>query len=77
MEQNEKTQRLLKLIGAKADIEIEEIKPDMTWGELGIDSLDLMELVMEIEKEFFISIPDEDTHNFITVGDAINYIEKH
>ena len=77
MDTTEKAQRVLALISAKADIEVEEIKMDNTWADLGIDSLDVFELIMDMEKEFFISIPDEDTHNFITVGDAIAYIEKH
>lgn len=77
METSEKAQRVLALIANKADMEVEEIKPESTWAELGIDSLDLFELIMDFEKEFFISIPDEETHSLNTVGDAIAYIEKH
>ena len=43
--------------------------------DLGADSLDTVELIMEFEKEFGISIPDEDAEKITTVGDAINYIE--
>ena len=42
--------------------------------DLGADSLDTVELIMEFEKEFEISIPDEDAEKITTVGDAINYI---
>lgn len=45
--------------------------------DLGADSLDTVELIMEFEKEFGISIPDEDAEKIATVGDAINYIEEH
>lgn len=44
--------------------------------DLGADSLDTVELIMEFEKEFGITIPDEDAEKIITVGDAISYIEK-
>jgi acyl carrier protein len=45
--------------------------------DLGADSLDTVELIMEFEKEFSISIPDEDAEKIGTVGDAISYIEQH
>ncbi len=77
MEQSDKAQRVLAIISAKADCEVEELKPENTWAEIGLDSLDTFELVMDLEKEFFISIPDEDIHNFMTVGDAIKYVEAH
>lgn len=44
--------------------------------DLGADSLDTVELIMEIEKEFKITIPDEDTQKIVTVGDAIAYVEN-
>ena len=45
--------------------------------DLGADSLDTVELIMEFEKAFDIQIPDEDAEKIATVGDAINYIEEH
>ncbi|MCU0724681.1 MAG: acyl carrier protein [Planctomycetes bacterium] len=45
--------------------------------DLGADSLDTVELVMEFEDEFDINIPDEDAEKIQTVGDAIRYIEEH
>ncbi len=44
--------------------------------DLNADSLDTVELIMEFEKEFNITIPDEDTQKIVTVGDAVAYIEK-
>ena len=45
--------------------------------DLGADSLDTVELVMEFEEEFDINIPDEDAEKIQTVGDAIKYVETH
>lgn len=44
--------------------------------DLGADSLDTVELIMEFEKEFGVTIPDDEAEKIATVGDAINYIEK-
>ena len=45
--------------------------------DLGADSLDLVELIMEFEEEFDLEIPDEDAEGITTVGSAIDYINKH
>ena len=45
--------------------------------DLGADSLDIVELVMELEDEFDVSIPDEDAEKIQTVGDAVKYINEH
>ena len=45
--------------------------------DLGADSLDTVEFVMEVEKEFDITIPDEEATKMATVGDAVRYIEAH
>jgi acyl carrier protein len=45
--------------------------------DLGADSLDTVELVMALEEEFGMEIPDEDAEKIGTVGDAVTYIEKH
>jgi len=45
--------------------------------DLGADSLDVVELVMALEEEFDIEIPDEDAESILTVGDALKYIEDH
>ena len=44
--------------------------------DLGADSLDTVELIMELEKEFDIQIPDEEAEKIVTVGDAVSFIEK-
>lgn len=45
--------------------------------DLGADSLDIVELIMELEDKFDLSIPDEDAKKMQTVGDAVRYINKH
>ena len=54
----------------------EKLTPEASFIEdLGADSLDIVELVMEFEKEFNIDIPDEDAEKLRTVGDAVSYLE--
>ncbi|MBP3331748.1 MAG: acyl carrier protein [Tidjanibacter sp.] len=54
------------------------ITPESSFAnDLGADSLDTVELIMEFENAFGISIPDEDAEKISTVGDAIKYIEEH
>ena len=45
--------------------------------DLGVDSLDAVELIMDLEEEFNINIPDADAEKIVTVGEAIKYIEEH
>ncbi|MBT7652967.1 MAG: acyl carrier protein, partial [Flavobacteriales bacterium] len=54
-----------------------EVKPEASFtNDLGADSLDTVELIMEFEKEFNIAIPDDQAENISTVGQAIEHIEK-
>jgi acyl carrier protein len=56
----------------------EKVAPETSFiNDLGADSLDTVELVMELEEEFDISIPDEDAEKIQTVGEAIKYIQEH
>ena len=62
----------------KLGVEESEVKNEASFtNDLGADSLDTVELIMEFEKEFGISIPDDQAEKIATVGDAINYIEEH
>ena len=66
------------IIVDKLGVGEDEVTPTASFtNDLGADSLDLVELIMEFEKEFGISIPDEDAEKIGTVNDAISYIEKH
>ncbi len=65
------------IIVDKLGVDEAEVTPTASFtNDLGADSLDTVELIMEFEKEFSISIPDEDAEKITTVGDAISYIEK-
>jgi acyl carrier protein len=66
------------IIVDKLGVDESEITPTASFtNDLGADSLDTVELIMEFEKEFGISIPDSDTEKIATVGDVISYIEQH
>ena len=66
--------RLKEIIIDRLDVEEDQIRPESSFVEdLGADSLDIVELIMGIEEEFDIEIPDEDAEKLTTVGEAINY----
>ena len=66
-----------EIIVDKLGVEESQVTPEASFtNDLGADSLDTVELIMEFEKEFNISIPDEQAENIGTVGQAIEYLEK-
>ncbi len=70
--------KVKKIIVDKLSVDEAEVKPEASFAnDLGADSLDTVELIMEFEKEFNISIPDDQAEKISTVGDAIAYIEEH
>jgi acyl carrier protein len=70
--------KVKSIIADQLGVGEEEIKPESSFIEdLGADSLDIVELVMAMEEEFEVEIPDEEAENIKTVGDAINYINTH
>lgn len=69
--------RVKKVIVERLEVSEEEVTPEASFVEdLGADSLDVVELVMELEEEFDIEIPDEDAEKIQTVKDAVAYIEE-
>jgi acyl carrier protein len=69
-------ERVSKIIVDKLGVDESEVTPEASFtNDLGADSLDTVELIMEFEKEFDISIPDEQAENIQTVGHAIEYLE--
>ena len=69
--------KVVEIIVDKLGVKESEVVPEASFtNHLGADSLDTVELIMEFEKEFEISIPDEDAEKITTVGDAINYISE-
>ena len=70
--------RVKEIIVDKLTVDENEVTPAAEFSkDLGADSLDTVELIMEFEKEFDITIPDADAEKISTVGDAISYIEEH
>ncbi len=70
-------ERVTKIIADKLVIDESEITVEANFKkDLGADSIDLVELIMEFEREFNISIPDEKAEAIQTVGDAIFFLEK-
>ena len=70
--------KVQSIIADQLGVGEDEIKPESSFIEdLGADSLDIVELVMAMEEEFEVEIPDEEAENIKTVGDAINYINTH
>jgi len=70
--------RVKAIIVDKLGVEETEVTPTASFtNDLGADSLDTVELIMEFEKEFGISIPDDQAEKISTVGDAIDYIEAN
>jgi acyl carrier protein len=70
--------RVKKIIVDKLGVDEGEVTTEASFtNDLGADSLDTVELIMEFEKEFNISIPDEQAETITTVGQAVTYLEEH
>ena len=70
-------ERLKELIVQQLGVDESEVVPEAKFvDDLGADSLDLVELIMALEDEYGIEIPDEDAEKIVTVGDAINYLKE-
>ena len=71
-------EKVQEIVAELLDIETDEIKPESKFqADLGADSLDLVELIMEFEEKFGGEISDEDAQSIQTVGDAVKYVEEH
>ncbi|MBU2499687.1 MAG: acyl carrier protein [bacterium] len=71
-------EQVYEIIQRKLSVNPEQITPEASFSEdLGADSLDTVELVMDLEEEFNITIPEEDQEKLQTVQDAIDYLEAH
>lgn len=71
-------ERVQEIIADKLGVDAEEITMDSEFIEdLNADSLDIVELIMALEDELELEIPDEDVEKFVCVGDVVNYIKEH
>jgi acyl carrier protein len=72
------TEKVKKMIVEQLGVNESEVVPEAKFiDDLGADSLDIVELIMALEDEYGIEIPDEDAEKIETVGNAIKYIEDH
>ena len=70
-------ERLVKVISEQLGVDEASVTPDTSFADdLGADSLDVVELVMGVENEFDIDIPDEDVENMVVVSDVLDYIKE-
>lgn len=77
LSENTTLERISSMIIERFGVDAEKISRDLTFQEdLGADSLDVVELIMELEDVFSIQISDEDAEKIITVGDAVDYIDS-
>lgn len=73
----EGVERIRQIISEQLGVKIEEVTPEASFiDDLGADSLDTVELVMALEEEFSVEIPDEDAEKMTKVADVIKYIEE-
>ena len=74
MTKEEVVAKLKSIVSDRLDVEEDQVTPEKNFVEdLGADSLDIVELIMGIEEEFDIEIPDEDAEKLTSVGEAMNY----
>jgi acyl carrier protein len=74
---NDIAAKVKAIIVEKLGVEEDDITDDASFtNDLGADSLDTVELIMEFEKEFDLTIPDEDAEKIATVGDAVSYLSE-
>lgn len=70
--------RVREIIAKELEVDVKQLAPEAKFIEdLGADSLDIVELVMALEEEFGLDIPDEDADKMKTVGDAMKYLQEH
>ena len=71
-------EKVKTIIVEQLNVDADAVKPEATFIEdLGADSLDIVELVMTMEEEFDLEIPDEDAEKIKTVGDVVTYVKSH
>ena len=69
--------KVIAIIADKLGVEESDVTEAASFtNDLGADSLDTVELIMEFEKDFDVTIPDEDAEKIVTVGDALNYLNE-
>ncbi len=73
---DELTQRVISVIAKTQRIPLEKISPESTFEELGLDSLDAVNLLFALEEEFNVDVPDEESRGIRSIRDVVSGIEK-
>jgi acyl carrier protein len=69
--------KVKEIVAEQLGVDVSEVKPEASFqNDLGADSLDLVEVVMALEEEFDVDIPDEDADSIHTVQEAVDYIDQ-
>lgn len=69
-------EKIKDIVAEQLGVEKDEIKEETSFDELNADSLDIVELIMALEEEFDLEIPDEDAEKLTTVGAAVQYVKS-
>lgn len=78
MSEKEIFQKLKTIVVDQLEVNEENVTMEATFvDDLAADSLDIVELIMTIEEEFDLEIPDSDAEKIVTIGDVVKYIEEH
>ena len=70
-------EKVRAIVADQLGVDEEEVTQGTTFQELNADSLDIVELIMALEEEFNLDIPDEEAEKIRTIGDAVNYIQEN
>jgi len=72
-------EKIREVVASRLSIsDLSKIKEESSFiDDLGADSLDIVELIMQLEDEFGVDIPDDEAEKILTIGDAVNYIDSH
>ena len=73
----EVTDRIMSVVKNFDQVDAAKVTPDSKWADLGLDSLDAVEVIMAIEDEFAIEIPDPEADKILSVAEAIDFISTH
>ena len=69
---------VMEIVSEQMGVSRDQLTPETAFiNDLGADSLDVVELMMELEEKFDLAIPDEEAEKILTLGEAITYIEEH
>jgi acyl carrier protein len=69
-------ERVKEIIAEQLGVDVADLKDETSFDELNADSLDVVEMIMALEEEFDLEIPDEDTEKIKTVGSVVDYIKE-